>query len=280
MKKALISILMASTSLPATGQAGTYFNEYILKAVKELADTRAGLGYGPYAYTQDLLIGKAVLKASGPPKTMCVAAQVEIIAKALEIYERDTGDASAGDFLPATQWRALTPGSLKGKIWIVENAGSRGTAHALSFFGMGEELPFSEVAPGGFINLNRQSTGHAVVFLGYLDKNGSDVAKYSPDVVAGFKYFSSQGTADTGGLGYRYAFFDNVQCPKLPADKKRDCGVIYSKNQRMLNVGHMLSPDRWDKAKRDAALKFDAAIPKGFEGAFDAAFFDGKTTDD
>jgi len=279
MTKIFAAIFLSLTCASVSCETNHYFNGYVLKAVAELASQRAGLGYGPFSYTQDLRIGKAILKASGPPKTMCVAAQVEVIAKALEIYERESGDHAGASFLPITQWRSLEPGSLRGKIWIVENSGSRGTANALSFFGMGEERPFSQVSPGGFINLNREVTGHAVVFLGYIDKNGELLPTYSGDV-AGFKYFSSQGRADSGGLGYRYAFFAKSGCPKLPEDKKRDCGIIYSENQRLLNVGHMLSPKFWDRKRRDVALKFAAAAPKGFTGTFDEIFFDGKTTDD
>jgi hypothetical protein len=278
MKRIIVLIFMLILSANSYCATSNHFNEYILKAVAELSSTRSELGYGPYAYTQNLRIGKAILKASGPPQTMCVAAQVEVISKALEIYERESGDRSGGLFLPATQWRSLGPGSLRGKIWMVEHSGSRGTADALSLFGMGEERPFSMLEPGGFINLNRQKTGHAVIFLGYIDKEGEVLSTYSSDV-AGFKYFSAQGR-NPGGLGYRYAFFEKFGCPSLPEGKKRDCGVIYSENSRILNAGHMFLPSLWNKKKRDLALKFSAATPKGFEGEFDAKFFDGMTTDD
>jgi hypothetical protein len=211
---------------------------------------------------------------------MCVAAQVEIISKALEIYERDSRDKSYRSFLPFVQWKSLRPHSLRGKIWIVEKSGSSGTASALQTFGLGEQIAFERLEPGAFINLNRERTGHAVVFLGYIDSSGESVETYSTKV-AGFKYFSSQGKLDNGGFGYRYAFFSDAGCPSLADGKKRDCGVIRSANQRFLNTGHMFSPKFWDAKKRDQALAiFNATKGVVGDGLFDPMYFDGATTDD
>ncbi len=271
---------MAMTCLQARATEEGLFNAYILKAVEDLALSRAGLGYGPAAYTRDLRLAGRIVKASRPPLTMCVAAQVEVIAKALEIYESDTKDRSYRSFVPLTQWKSLRPHSLRGKIWIVEKSGSSGTASALETFGMGEQMPFEALKPGAFLNLNRERTGHAVIFLSYLDSSGEPMQQYS-DKVAGFKYFSSQGSPENGGFGYRYAFFSDAGCPKLAEGKKRDCGVIRSSNQRFLNTGHMLAPKHWNSKRRDQALAvFNATKSIGGEGAFDPMYFDGKTTDD
>lgn len=265
----------------ALGQTTEYFNPYILKAVAELDATRAGLGYGSASYTENLSVSGAELKASNPPLTMCVAAQVEIIAKALAIYERETGSKEHWKFLPIVQWRSLQPFSLRGRIWIVKDSPSNGTASALEAFGMGKQVEFSKLQPGAFVNLNRQKTGHAVVFLGYLDNKGKEVQQFGP-AVAGFKYFSSQGKPEkgNGGFGYRFAFFGDV-CPDLPAGQKRDCGVIRSTSQKMLNTGQMLHPKSWIAKNRDQAVALFGATKGVYgESAFDSSFFDGMTTDD
>jgi len=255
------------------------FNSYILLAVEDLAKNRGALGYGSAAYTRDIKIGGAILKATKPPLTMCVAAQVEIIARALEIYSQEHPKDNFRTFLPDIQWKSLRPEALRGKIWMVKGASSNGTASALFSFGLGQEVPFEDLLPGAFLNLNRAKTGHAVVFLGYLDAKGDSVDRHGASV-AGFKYFSSQGTESAGGFGYRYAFFGD-NCPKLDEGRKRDCGVLFSRNQRILNTGYMLSPAFWDKSRRDNSIAiFNATKGLISEGQFDADFFDGRTTDD
>lgn len=272
---------LATTFTPhAFGQASDYFNPYILKAVAELSATRAGLGYDSASYTQNLKISGAELKATKPPKTMCVAAQVEIISRALAIYENETGSKEHWKHVPIVQWRSLQPYSLRGRIWLVKDSPSYGTASALDAFGMGKQMEFAQLQPGAFVNLNRQKTGHAVVFLGYLDNKGNEVQQYGP-TVAGFKYFSSQGKPDNGGFGYRYAFFNDAGCPTLSSDKKRDCGVIRSTSQKMLNSGQMLHPKFWNKKSRDQAVALFGATKGVYgESAFDSDFFNGVTTDD
>ena len=151
---------------------------------------------------------------------------------------------------------------------------ANGTADALINFGMGERRLFEKLEPGDFVNINRTTkTGHAVTFIAYIDKAGKVLPKYTPEVV-GFKYYSSQGraAAGEGGLDYRYAVFSKFGCPEMPY--KRDCNVIYSTDQRMLNTGTMLSPKFWT-----------GNIPKwdqnpGEETVLNRGFFNGITTDD
>lgn len=277
-----ISAVVAATlvSWAPCEAAEEAFNPYILRAVESLAASRPGLGYANKSYTQDLSFGEYTLKASGPPKTMCVAAQVEIIARAFEIYAAETKDNSIYKFLPIIQWRAVRPNSFRGKVWIADPKTSRGTAQALSDFGMGREMPFEKLAPGAFINLNRTGgSGHAVVFLGYIDKEGKLLPSHDASV-AGFKYFSSQGKDVGGGFGYRYAFFNDAGCPTLSSDKKRDCGVIRSTNPALLDSGEMLMPKDWSKSRRATAIDRDANTPKGLAPGFNFTFFNGVTTDD
>ena len=92
--------------------------------------------------------------------------------------------------------------------------------------------------------------------------------------VVGFKYFSSQGgaAAGAGGLDYRYAVFSKFGCPEMPY--KRDCNVIYSADQRMLNTGTMLSPGSWT-----GVMPRVSAETAG-ETVLNRDFFSGITTDD
>jgi hypothetical protein len=123
-------------------------------------------------------------------------------------------------------------------------------------------VKFSEITPGAFVNLNRKNkSGHAVVFLSYVDKVGNKLPKYS-DAVVGFRYFSAQGVGrkPNAGFGYRTAFFTHPDgtrvCPDQTVDgTKRDCDVIYKVDQRYLNTGYLQSPKHWNAEQRDANLK-------------------------
>src|SRR5262249_1343213 len=153
---------------------------------------------------------------------------LEILVEALNLYLEETHDAEPFHFLPKVSWERLRPTDLRGEIWIVEHARSYGAADAFYNFGMGRKLAFKDLRPGSFLNFNgNNGTGHGVVLLGFLDRNGNDLKEYSADI-GGFKYFSSQGRQGVlgSGLGYRWAFFSDVACPTLDGDRKRDCGVI------------------------------------------------------
>jgi len=230
------------------------FSKYLILAVEKIHQEYSCRGYDSAAYTHDLrLSDEIVLKATKPPYTMCVAAQMEIIVTALNLYGEETNDRSYQSYLPINEWTKLKGKSFKSMIWLAEGSGSNGTADALARFGMGKVVSFSELVPGSFINLNRTSgSGHATLFLGYINNTGKHVPKFDESVV-GFKYYSSQGKLSGGGMDYRLAFFDS-KCPDEPTDIKRDCGVIYSDKQKYLNCGVMYSPSFWDKVARNAAL--------------------------
>ncbi|MBO4350284.1 MAG: thrombospondin type 3 repeat-containing protein [Proteobacteria bacterium] len=180
------------------------FNDYILKAVAWLDAHYPLKGYGSSAYTHDLKYGNDVV-GKGPlaPYTMCVAAVAETILVAMDIYEQETGDHSVWDFLPKKSWSNLGGANIKAHIWVNPSINAGGTGDALTAFGMGMTVPFRELVPGSFINLNRTGgSGHAVVFLSFLDSNCKEYETYNDNVV-GFKYFSSQGSGASGGLDYR-----------------------------------------------------------------------------
>jgi hypothetical protein len=215
---------------------------------------------------------------------MCVAGVLEVIITAFDIYSRESGNYALYDFLPFRSWNVLASDTIKGHIWVNPKLNSSGTADAVAKFGLGERVKFSELQPGGFINLNRTNGhGHAVVFLSYIDIKGNDLPAYSSKV-AGFRYFGAQGkiAKGEGGLSYRHAFFSKNGCPEVPY--KRDCDVIFSENQRVLNVGQMFHPSAWrhpsymeislDVRDRDPLAPGDEGITHS------PADFDGLTTDD
>jgi len=255
-------------------------NEYVLQAIETLSQEYSGLGYGNQAFTHNLSFGDhGILQASKKPLTMCVAAQLEILVIALDLEANDSHDYRAFDFLTKDSWQRLRPTDLRGQVWIVSGAPGHGMADALTNLGMGEKHSVERWKPGDFVNFNRTNgTGHGVVFVSYIDKNGQELPAFGDDVV-GFKYFSSQGKLTSGGLGYRYAFFAPL-CPILPSDKKRDCGVIRTSQSRLLNGGSAWVPIAWNSA---TATSFLAAHRTRFfeaEGTFNSAYFTGKTTDD
>jgi hypothetical protein len=267
-----------SIPLRAEAPAGDkYFNAYVLKAVAYLNANYGLLGYDISSIlTHDIQYHTyGVITARHAPLTMCVAAQMEIILTAFEIYAKETGDYSVYDYLPKRSFEGLDVTDIKGHIWVNPAFNANGTADALINFGMGERRTFENLNPGDFVNINRTTkTGHAVTFLGYIDQAGKVLPKYDASVV-GFKYFSSQGhaAAGEGGFDYRYAVFSKFGCPdNMPG--KRDCNVIYSADQKMLNTGTMLSPAFWTHVMpQPSATPVQSTV-------LNRSFFSGITTDD
>jgi len=254
-----------------------YFNSYVLKAVNYLNKNYGLKGYNIKAVlTHDIdYSDQGVIKATKPPQTMCVAAAMEVILTAYQIYSQETGDYSPYKYLPKSSYEKLAVDDIKGHIWVNHDFNSYGTADALINFGMGQRVKFESLKPGSFVNINRTTnTGHAVVFINYLNNKGEEQNYYN-DSVIGFKYFSSQGGSEAGkgGFSYRYAIFSKYGCPALSGDKQRDCNVIYSENQKYLNTGMMLSPKNWSGVIPQASSRTG-------ESVFDGEYFNGKTTDD
>ena len=253
-----------------------HFNAYILKAVDFLNAKYGLLGYDiSSVLTHDIVYHTyGTIPARHAPLTMCVAAQMEVILTAYQIYAQETGDYSIYDYLPKQSFEGLSITDLKGHIWVNHEFNAYGTADALINFGMGERTVFEKLKPGSFVNINRTTgTGHAVTFIGFIDLKGAVQPQYNTSVV-GFKYFSSQGlaAAGDGGFDYRYAIFSQFGCPELPY--KRDCNVIYSADQKMLNTGTMLNPKSWKRL-----IPPPAPAPLR-ETVFNGKVFDGVTTDD
>ena len=213
-------------------------------------------------------------------KTMCVAAVMEVILTAMQLYEDDTGDASVWDFLPWRSFRYLAAGDIRAHLWVnYGDIDSAGSADAGRHFGMGMTVPFERLVPGSFININRTTgSGHAVVFLAFLDIDGTEYATYPTGVeVVGFKYFSSQGSSEVGvgGFDYRWAIFSDFGCPAMPGP--RDCNVIFG-DQYYMNSGVMYHPSHWRPAYYTLLNSMKSALHE--VSTFDPVYFDGRTTDD
>lgn len=235
------------------------FNSYVLRAIDRLYQGYRGRGYDiNSAFTHDLDYSQPGEIKAGPhpPATMCVAAVSEVVIAALKLYADEQHDRSVFDKLPGRSWMKATPLDIRPYMFLYNNIDSSGTADALKHFGIGDRMPFPGLVPGDFIGLNRENhSGHAVVFLGFLNARGQIEPGYDARKVVGFKYFSAQGrNPPDAGLGYRWAFFGN--CPGWQeAGKPRDCGIIPSDNPDILNTGYMLHPSQWAAAPAMRMLK-------------------------
>jgi hypothetical protein len=249
------------------------FNDFILEAVDELAHSSSGLGYDRHTFfSRPIKYDNGEIRANSPPLTMCVAAVAEVMITAINRYVKKTGDRTPYEYLPASSWNRMRPKDIRSHIWVDHRLDSYGTADALRTFGIGKLAKFSELRPGAVVNINRTNgTGHAVIFMNYLDKEGGTLKTWSPDV-AGFRYFSAQGKGrrPNAGFGFRAAFFEKPGQKDKPGQKEkpasnscpvlhdktmlRDCGVIFSHGQDMLNTGYVLHPSKWSAKQRDANL--------------------------
>jgi hypothetical protein len=261
MRTLITMIVAVAAARTASADRKKDMRSYVLDAVAELARDHGNEGYSHGAYyTHDLDYSEeAQIKASRlKPKTMCVAAVAEVLVTALKLYADGERDRSVFETIPARSWTKASRDDIRPYIFMFDTVRSNGTADALEQFGIGEQVSFAELLPGDFVNLNRERTGHAVVFMGFLNATGDLVSAYNEQKVVGFKYFSSQGK-DNGGLGYRWAYFDG-HCPSTRDPKKpRDCGVKWSPRQSVLNTGYLLHPSLW-RAKDAHAERVRAAL--------------------
>lgn len=261
-------------------------NSFVQSAVEMLSHDRAGGGYNiDDAFTQNLDYGtdKGVIiatdKLHSPPKpTMCVAASAEVIVEALNAFSKKTGDMTAFKLLPYASWNSGKITSIRANVFMYAGTNSRGTGHALSKLGIGEEKTFDRLLPYDFINLNREHSGHSAVFISYLDKDYNELTSYSSKV-AGFKYFSAQGNGKPdAGFAFRYAFFEGF-CPPLSRGKPRDCGVIKKiDNLALLDGGELWAPAEWKIEEAQNKLRADLrlSISNEYQGAAPSGFVDTK----
>ena len=264
-------------AFPESIEETPLFNAYVLEAVEWLDGRYGRLGYDSAAFTHDIAYGDyGDIPRSGGARTMCVAAVTEVILTAMQLYAKDTGDDSIFDHLPRSSWEGWGQDDIKAHLWVSYELETAGSADALRHFGMGMNVPFEQLTPGSFIGFNRTSgSGHATVFLSFIDIEGTEYDTWNPDVI-GFKYYSAQGGYETGGLDYRYAVFDEFGRPEMPY--KRDTGIIYTERQDWLNTGVLFAPSTWrDTMYADASLYRTIERPLA---AFDPIYFDPITLDD
>ncbi|MBN2722744.1 MAG: thrombospondin type 3 repeat-containing protein [Deltaproteobacteria bacterium] len=274
-----INITLRERDMPHS----TLFADYMVSATDWIWANYGLLGYDINSVlTHDFTYGGyGTISQSGVSgKTMCVAAVMEIILTAMMLYEQDTGDSTVWDFLPMRSWQYLSSKDIRAHIWVnYGDIDSGGSADALRHFGMGMNVPFEKLVPGSVVNINRTTgTGHAVVFLAFLDSAGNTHDTYTNDII-GFRYFSAQGSSavGSGGMSYRNAIFSTYGCPTDISEK--DCNVIYSESQHYLNTGVIYHPDHW----REAYYTYLARSKGGYwpdVSSFDGEYFNGKTTDD
>ena len=250
-----------------------YFNEYILHAVKYLNKNYGLLGYRLDAtFTHKLKYGPngSILPTKGGA-TMCVAAVMETILTAFDIYHKVTGDNTVWEFLPIDSWRTFHPDSIKAYIWVdEEQLKSFGTGDALVHFGMGEHVPYEKLTPGSFANMNfADGFGHAVIFMNWIDVRGNEVKVYDEKKVVGMRFFSSQGEEEKGkgGLGYGAAIFGDRTC--LPNNFKIPvyCGMMRSDKSKWLNTGRMYLPKDWKHPAKAKSAEAKPSEPKPAETA-------------
>lgn len=264
----LKSLLLATLLCVAIGRslAAEPLNEAIRQTVEVLATTRSNGGYDiNAAFSKDLKYGdRCCIKALAPPSTMCVAAVAEVIVETINRLS----DSGAFQALPIETWSRGSITSLRANMFMFKGTGSRGTGHALAKLGVGREKKFAELRPYDFINFNRTNkTGHAAVFIAYLDQNGQRQNKYSQGAI-GFAYFSAQGKGKPdAGFGERHAFFDG-HCPPT-AETKRDCGVVRSSNLALLNGGELWHPSDWktEEAKAMISRSVRSTLTQRYPGA-------------
>jgi hypothetical protein len=271
------NVHIVSSALQKTSK-NRLFNAYVLKAVAYLNKNFGLLGYNVRSQiTHPIRYYKyGTFEPTGKGMTMCVAGTLEVIMTAFDLYSKDTGDYSVYDFLPFKSWDTLESDSIKSQIWVDPTLHSAGTADAINHFGIGKHVAFKDLQPGAFVNINRTTgTGHSVTFLGFIDIKGNDVPEYNSRVV-GFRYFGSQGKGKKGqgGFSYRYAFFSKFGCPEVPY--QRDCNVIYSEDQHLLNTGEILDPRLWDHSLVSDVLP-ESATATQVHSPFT---WNGLTTDD
>jgi len=243
------------------------FNYYVIKSVYD-ADNRGGRGYNiRRSYSEDLDYGSPVKIKSfyydnaaskfvypgGPSATMCVAAVAEVMIGAINKYSIETGDVSVFSKLPPAHFSAdAGVRHIRTHIWEYSDLGSKGAAHALERFDIGKQRAWSELTPGDFIKLNRDSgPGHSTIFIDYVDLFGRPLQVYSEQHAAGFRYFSSQGSGEdrngnpvSSGLSFRTEFF-NGKCGDQNQKKLGRCRVSGPNGRYGVNVGTMFHPSKW-----------------------------------
>ena len=271
------------------------FNNCIAATIKYISADRGGRGYMDKAFTRILDYGpnRSAIPAHKPPYTMCVAAVSEVIIEALNFYYSETKNVTPFDIIPASSWNRMRATDIRSYMWENAGRGKRGAGNAFSTFGLGTTIKFGSARPGDFISYDRsrfrpksgwtarekackrcftrkklikhngkwgawQTSGHSVIFLGFLNRGLKPSLEYASKRTIGFLYFSSQGTKKNGGFGYRWAIFKGSgaikHCGKKKLSARTDC-ALGGINRSSLRVGRLWHPKKWDRNKRILLIK-------------------------
>lgn len=257
MKASRISFVFFTLTCFNSVHALDNLNDYVISAANRMVEKVSGRGYERHSsFTEALPYGKTTIAPSNRGKTMCVAAVAEALIRAIDTYASETQSNVAFEQLPAYHWTSGRLINLRAHLYQYKGANSGGPGDALSRLGIGEKVPFYSLRQGDLLAFSRRKTGHAVVFLGYIDSNGAVLSAYDKNKVVGFRYMSSQGDGlpdPYSGIGYRNAYFLGANAPGKCSRMIEDCGVI--NNDAYLNGGRLWSPERWDTKSALIALR-------------------------
>ncbi|MEA2921975.1 MAG: hypothetical protein QOF07_1938 [Bradyrhizobium sp.] len=311
------------SSIFASEQLDRSFNSYMIRAYERLVkdDERHHKGYDKSSwFTKNLNYGKedGAIAAHNAPFTMCNAAVTETFVEAINLYARDNPNWMPQKAIPTSAWKGFKWDTLKPHLFghsyyeyeplegiplteidtglkkdIDDFHSNAGMYKAFENFGLGYRIKFKDARPGDVISLDREHinregkerfSGHSVVFLGFLNRQQKLQRVYNAKSIVGFKYFSSQGTRQDGGLDERWAYFKGAMCPfvagySLPSDiryggcadavdtpenrsanppqlpgQKRDC-CIKREGPDGVRVARLKSPSLWSFEKAMESMK-------------------------
>jgi hypothetical protein len=293
----LFAAILLESSVLLASEDDRAFNRYMIQAYESLMkdNARHHRGYDISSwFTKNLNYGKedGAIAAHNAPFTMCNAAVTETFVEAINLYAKDNPNWSPQHEVPTSSWKGFKWDTLKPHLFGHDyydykplegiprkeiDAGIRkdidnfhsnaGMYRAFENFGLGYRIEFKDARPGDVITLDREYvnkdgkerySGHSVVFLGFVDRNQKLQKVYNPQSVVGFKYFSSQGKKEDGGLDERWAYFKGKMCPffagyQLPDEPEHGgcADAVSSPENRSTN------PAQLPGQKRDCCIKRD-----------------------
>ena len=239
-------------------------NFFVLKAVFDVVSKRHGRDYDlQKSYSEELRYRPTSTPSrrfydssgfkypGGAGPTQCVAAVSEVLIETINQIFAESSDAAPFVNLPASHFSAdAGMRKLRPHIWEYSEANSKGAAHALERFNIGRQISINDMSPGDLIKINRDGgAGHSTIFIGYVDKSGKLLERYSGEV-KGIRYFSAQKAGvdlagrPTNGLSFRTEYFLN-NCPDQSTRRARHCHIFPPTSPYRPNMGFMLHPSAW-----------------------------------
>ena len=235
-----------------------------------------GRGYDLNSYlTEPIEYGEGeFLTGRGSPRTMCVGAVYEALARAITIANREPenwaltqemGDGLGLATISSRMFKAWMfsnphanmPREKNGRRYGVvlefadgrkedrpDRAKSSGPADALVLFGIGGRVLIGEAQPGDFISFNRASgSGHAGIIVRFINSDGSYADRFEQSETVGFLYFSSQ--ESTNGLAFREEYFSSLSSSLCNRASAGGCRVVRGDDGESLAVARLMPPEAW-----------------------------------